>query len=386
MGFVDRPQLVWWRRSLFQIHLWTGIVLALYVVVISLSGSGVVFADRIANADPLSALSKVASRPLPLESLAGIARRFEPGAVVSEVETLHVPENGIFRFQLSRRNGETRYITIDRSGSVVANVSERAPRRALTSFLLQLHVSLLGGRSGALLNGIFGCGLAVLACSGIVLWWPGRANWKRALVIKAGTGLKRTVLDIHSTLGFWSSALVLMFACTGVALAFYGPWTALVARFVPITTAPVAASSWSPGEPIESLDAFIGVAKALEPSLHWDLVELPTSAGDHVTVRLREAGVPLRLARHAFVSLDPRTGAVLQDWRSADRTFGDLVTWYVVEGLHYGDYGTALQYLWVVVGLIPAVLSITSIVLWWNRLMRWRVRLTRRRSARGVAP
>ncbi len=385
MSFADRPQLVWWRRSLFQIHLWTGVILAIYVVIISLSGSAVVFADRIAHDDPLARPAKGTAPALALGSLAGIAHEREPGAAITEVETADVPDNGIYRFELSRRTGEARYITIDRSGSVLADVSGSAPRHALTDFFLQLHTSLLGGRSGSLVNGIFGCGLALLAFSGVVLWWPGRKNWKRALVIKAGTGTKRLMLDIHSTLGFWSSALVIMFACTGVALVFYAPWTGLVARFFPITTAPVAASSWSPKEPMRSLDDFVGEAKALEPALQWDLVELPASAGDHVTVRLREAGVPLRLARHAFVSIDPRTGAVLQDWRSADRKIGDLITWYVVEGLHYGDYGTALQSLWVVVGLIPAVLSITSVVLWWNRLMRWRSRLVKRRSASGVA-
>jgi uncharacterized iron-regulated membrane protein len=43
MGFIDFPQPVWFRRALFQVHLWTGVGLGLYVLVISISGSVLVF-------------------------------------------------------------------------------------------------------------------------------------------------------------------------------------------------------------------------------------------------------------------------------------------------------------------------------------------------------
>jgi uncharacterized iron-regulated membrane protein len=38
-----RPQNIWLRRALFQVHLWTGIGLGLYVVLMSVTGSAVVF-------------------------------------------------------------------------------------------------------------------------------------------------------------------------------------------------------------------------------------------------------------------------------------------------------------------------------------------------------
>src|SRR5262249_45743495 len=41
------PQRVWVRRVLFQIHLWTGIGLGLYVFVISATGSAIVFRREI---------------------------------------------------------------------------------------------------------------------------------------------------------------------------------------------------------------------------------------------------------------------------------------------------------------------------------------------------
>ena len=48
MSYINRPQRVWCRRALFQVHLWVGIVLGLYVIVIGLTGSILVFRDELA--------------------------------------------------------------------------------------------------------------------------------------------------------------------------------------------------------------------------------------------------------------------------------------------------------------------------------------------------
>ena len=40
--WLRQPQRVWLRRAIFQIHLWTGLTLGLYVVVLSLTEDKVV--------------------------------------------------------------------------------------------------------------------------------------------------------------------------------------------------------------------------------------------------------------------------------------------------------------------------------------------------------
>jgi hypothetical protein len=45
--WLQRPQNVWLRRALFQIHLWTGVGVGLYVLAISISGSASVFRNEI---------------------------------------------------------------------------------------------------------------------------------------------------------------------------------------------------------------------------------------------------------------------------------------------------------------------------------------------------
>src|SRR5689334_1412188 len=54
MGLVERwlrhPQGVWLRKALFQVHLWTGLILALYVLVMSLTGTVLIYRRELAKA------------------------------------------------------------------------------------------------------------------------------------------------------------------------------------------------------------------------------------------------------------------------------------------------------------------------------------------------
>ena len=48
-SWIRQPQSVWLRKALFQIHLWSGIGIGIYVVLISISGSVLVFRNELFN-------------------------------------------------------------------------------------------------------------------------------------------------------------------------------------------------------------------------------------------------------------------------------------------------------------------------------------------------
>ena len=45
--WLKRPRTVWLRKALFQIHLWSGLGVGLYLVVISVTGSVLVFRSEL---------------------------------------------------------------------------------------------------------------------------------------------------------------------------------------------------------------------------------------------------------------------------------------------------------------------------------------------------
>ena len=55
--WVRQPQGLWMRKAIFQIHLWTGIGIGLYILVISVTGSILVYSSdlyRWATPPPLT--------------------------------------------------------------------------------------------------------------------------------------------------------------------------------------------------------------------------------------------------------------------------------------------------------------------------------------------
>src|SRR5580698_6390939 len=54
--WVRQPQKIWLRRALFQVHLWSGVTLGLYILMISVTGSVLVYRNELflaATSEPI---------------------------------------------------------------------------------------------------------------------------------------------------------------------------------------------------------------------------------------------------------------------------------------------------------------------------------------------
>src|SRR5437870_9440750 len=158
--WVRQPQNIWLRRALFQVHLWSGIAIGLYIFTISITGSIVVYRN--------------------------------------ELYIAATPESGSFKSS---------------GGSVPIGIR-------LVSGLLDLHDNLFAGQTGRQVNGIGAMAVAVVAVTGLVIWWPGIKTWRRSLAVPLGVGWKRQMWHLHSMIGLWTLAFTLVFALSGVYLAF----------------------------------------------------------------------------------------------------------------------------------------------------------------------
>src|SRR5438093_13427900 len=78
--WVRQPQNIWLRRALFQVHLWSGIAIGLYILTISITGSVVVYRNELYRAaTPEPIISKSSGPALTDEQLRESATRLYPG-------------------------------------------------------------------------------------------------------------------------------------------------------------------------------------------------------------------------------------------------------------------------------------------------------------------
>jgi uncharacterized iron-regulated membrane protein len=280
--WVERPQRLWVRRALFQIHLWVGIGVGLYVLAISISGSAIVFRRQLARRySRKTVVITVPSNPrISAEQLKQIAQRDYSRYDVDGIYESTRPDRadeivlGLGAKRISRM--------FDPYTGADLGDPETTTFRALL-WLVDLHDNLLGGQTGRVINGIGAFFFTILFLTGVVIWWPGIKHWRRALAIKWDARFARLNWDVHSAIGFWCSLFVLVWGVSGIYLCFPG--------------------TFSP-----------------------------------------------------FIS---------------DRVLASITR------LHFGRFNSLTETLWTILGLAPAALFITGALMWWNRVLRKKLRQLR---------
>ena len=216
--WIRQPQKIWLRRALFQIHLWSGIAVGLYIFMISVTGSVLVYWNEIYKAaTPEPIISRGAGPRLSYTQLKAAAQSAYPDYRLAKINRPPNPDQAVDVW--FSRGGKTKRRLFDpRSGS---DLGDTIPTKFwLVTELLDLHDNLLAGETGRKVNGIGAFAVLAVLLTGMVIWWPGSNAWRRSLTLQRGLGWKRLNWQLHSVIGFWSMAFTLVFALSGIYLCF----------------------------------------------------------------------------------------------------------------------------------------------------------------------
>jgi uncharacterized iron-regulated membrane protein len=226
--WLQAPQTLWFRRALFQVHLWMGIGLGLYILVISISGSAIVLRPQFSRWFTPSEVASTAG--LELTGAALEAR-------VAEVYTGYTVANVI----PSTREGRATYVALtNRDGEEVTRFFDQFAGTDLGStypwpvatveWLTRLHDELLLGGEGRKLNGVGGILFLLMTLSGAIIWWQGSKRWRDGLLVRRASA-RGFNWQLHSVLGFWSLLLMFVWGLTSVYFAWPGPFDAVIDWF-----------------------------------------------------------------------------------------------------------------------------------------------------------
>lgn len=225
--WARQPQTLWLRRALFQIHLWSGLVLGLYIVMLSLTGSALVYRNELDRyfATPRPAYDPKAPR-LSADELRRAAERAYPGWSITRVGDRITRRNPTIEVWAERDGVKKERLFNPYTGAELGASITQGEYFVL--WLARLHDDLLFDREGRFWNGV-GSGITTVLClTGLIVWWPGSARWKRSLQIKWTSGWRRFNWDLHSAIGFWLFLFLLMWGVSGFYLGIPEPFSNLV--------------------------------------------------------------------------------------------------------------------------------------------------------------
>ena len=220
------------RRALFLVHLWCGLCLGLYLVVLSVSGSVIVYRNELRAAfQPQPRRVVEVGERLSEEALIAAGEAAYPG---HEVFVYTMPEDPLHAVSLGVNDGDSRrQILFDPFTAEDLGNALPFGWRA-TSWLIDLHATLLGGSFGKRLNGVGAVLFLLLLGTGFVLWWPGFTVLLRGFRIERHGGTRRFLLTLHGALGALSFVLLLLWAITGIYLTFPEPFSAVADWIEPL--------------------------------------------------------------------------------------------------------------------------------------------------------
>lgn len=298
------------RRMIYQVHLWIGIALGLYVLVMSVTGSAIVARRELL---PLMVPQSVAvaGERLELGQLEQAVRKVHPDSRVLDISEDLRPArragSGYARGAIDPSLARPDRITLERDGVVRTRLfnpftgedlgDEQPWTLRLLLWTTELHADLLGGTTGRTINGYLGLAFTLLLLSGLVTW---TMRGRRHFFIRRHIDWRRQTLQLHSSFGFWPFLLLLLWAVSGLYLTFPTAFNAVLEVFFP------------------AVDGF-------------------SERADRITAWLSTA--------------------------------------------HFGRFGgLGIRWTWIILGLVPAVLFVSGLILWSISVVKpW---LKRRRLAR----
>jgi uncharacterized iron-regulated membrane protein len=176
---------------------------------------------------------------------------------------------------------------------------------------------------------------------------------------------------MHRAIGIWSVVLILMWAITGMYFAFPSFARSLIASVSPLTPsrAPVSAASSAGATP--SWRDMIGIAQREHHGGHVARVVLPYGDRGAFLVMFADRSPTPAFAALESIYLDRFSGARLRT-DPAPPTMGDTIARWMAPA-HVGSFGgLPIRIVWFVFGLMPAVLFVTGLAVWWSRTIRGR--------------
>jgi len=358
------------RRAWFQVHKWIGLILAVLIIPLSVTGAALVWDEALDHGlnpqryavsggsatDAQAYVDTARAAFKPGENIATMSRDEGGPVVIAANLPAKRAANGV---QVAGPPGRTTLWLDPPSARLLDRASGNS---GLIRVVHQIHGSLMIPGIGRAVVGWIGVAMVFSCFTGLWLWWPTVGAWARGLRWRRHRNLDT---NLHHLTGFWVALPLFVLSLTGVWISFPGLFgngmagggERGMARPQPLAT------------PHLGIDAVIAAAQAVKPG-DWRQVTWPTDRTPLWSVALADS--------QDRVTIDDATGATTLAPAAPEATAR------LMRRIHDG---TRMGALWQTIiflgGLIPALLAATGIIMWW-RARRWKAALRARAEGQPI--
>ena len=349
------------RGYWFSFHKWIGLCLAILIIPISVTGAALVWDGWLdAQINPQRyAVSTGEARLTPNAYAEAAMRR---AGTANLLASLRYPEGGegavVAMMTRPRGDGPPQRLSvwIDPGTGQVLDAAD--PNKGLLRIFHNLHGNVLvGGGAGRAIVGWAGVFMFISCLTGIWLWWPIGGSFRRGFRWKRQNS---TNANIHHLVGFWVLVPLAMLSFTGVWISAPAMTGSQPPR--PAPPQPLAQVRLNP-------DAALAAARPLAGGARLTGITWPTDRSPDWKIGFERVGE---------IAVSDSTGAATPPRRAGGPQRTLARRWHDGTGM-----GPVWQVIIFLGGIIPAILAVTGLVMWW-RSRGWKRALAKKRRERAL--
>lgn len=360
-------------KSLFSrivawLHLWPSIVAGIILVVVSLSGTIIVYCDEIM--DWSAGEARFVNVPedqkrVSAEVLKANFNKANPGYDISEFVFFKDPERSI---RIRAFNPEGPKLAMVYADPYSGKILKKDESLQFFFVMAHFHASFLAGKTGGWIVALATIVFVISTITGLILWWPKKWNKttrQASFTIKWKARFKRFNYDLHNVYGFYSLIVCFMLGMTGLII-FFEPLMETTVKMTNGTTEhmmdtlPKLDSARTPLDIVPLARKVLAQSGDQEVSI-WNFER--KKLGAYI---LTSGKVGLKSIEHASVHVyDSYTGReirVAQQYLQHEKT--ENIVWQLHMGQWWGKFGKLSTFL---AGIIATSLPITGFLIWWGR-------------------
>jgi uncharacterized iron-regulated membrane protein len=359
------------RKTLFKIHSWVALIALIPLLVISITGSVLVFKseiDGLLMPDSHFVVQQQANR-LPIDTLITKTQKTYPEYVVGSWEIFN--DDTADRVYLIKRGTEDWYkFHLDQyTGNILSEPVGTS--HYFTDWFLDLHYTFLlndlkslPGQTGTVLGFFFAVFFLVLGITGLIIY---RKFWQRLFSVRWRATLQIVLSDIHKMTGVIGSPIIIILAITGGY--FNGAvWYHEVIEHAEEEHFVLTKNLYN--EEI-SFQQVLDDSQKQIPTFNGTFLVMPLEPDENITLFGEvDTSNPLASEYANTVTYNKLTGEHMANWDLREVGVG----WQVIDSfrkLHFGYFaGLISKIIWCVIGLSPVWLGGTGFYLWFTRRKR----------------
>ena len=359
------------RKTLFKIHSWVALIALIPLLVISITGSVLVFKseiDGLLMPDSHFVVQQQANR-LPIDTLITKTQKTYPEYVVGSWEIFN--DDTADRVYLIKRGTEDWYkFHLDQyTGNILSEPVGTS--HYFTDWFLDLHYTFLlndlkslPGQTGTVLGFFFAVFFLVLGITGLIIY---RKFWQRLFSVRWRATLQIVLSDIHKMTGVIGSPIIIILAITGGY--FNGAvWYHEVIEHAEEEHFVLTKNLYN--EEV-SFQHVLDDSQKQIPSFNGTFLVMPLEPNENITLFGEvDTSNPLASEYANTVTYNKLTGEHMANWDIREVGVG----WQVIDSfrkLHFGYFaGLISKIIWCVIGLSPVWLGGTGFYLWLTRRKR----------------